>query len=129
MSIDQMISAQPGLLAQMSGHLTRCRILCATIFKDHFSNFMYCHLQVSSGHEETLAAKWAFEKFATSCGVSVSAYCADNGRFGEQAFRNECALQEQSITFCGVGAHHQNGIAKASIKVATLGARTLLLHA
>ena len=39
-SIDQMISAQPGLLAQMSGHLTRRRISCTTIFKDHFSNFM-----------------------------------------------------------------------------------------
>ena len=65
-SIDQMISAQPGLLAQMSGHLTRRRISCATIFQDHFSNFLYCHLQVSSSHEETLAVKWAFEKFSKS---------------------------------------------------------------
>ena len=127
-SVDQMISGQPGLLAQMSDHLTRRRISCATLFKDHFSGFTYCHLQVSSGHEETLAAKWTFEKFARSCGVQVRAYRADNGRFGEQAFRDECALQEQSIT-CGVGAHHQNGIAEACVKVSTLGARTLLLHA
>ena len=76
-----------------------------------------------------MAAKWTFEKFARSCGVQVRAYRADNGRFGEQAFRDECALQEQSIIFCGVGAHHQNGIAEACVKVSTLGARTLLLHA
>ena len=31
-SVDQLISAQPGLLAQMSRHLTRWRISCATIF-------------------------------------------------------------------------------------------------
>ena len=128
-SVDQMISAQPGLLAQMSGHLTRRRVSCATLFKDHFSGFTFCHLQVSSGHEETLAAKWSFEKYAHSCGVSIKAYRADNGRFGEQAFRNECDLQQQTITFCGVGAHHQNGVAEASVKFSTLGAQTLLLHA
>ncbi len=95
-SVDQLISAQPGLLAQMSGHLTRRRISCATLFNDHFSNFTYCHLQVSSGHDETLAAKWAFEKFSRSCNVDIRAYRADNARFGEQAFRDECALQEQN---------------------------------
>ena len=73
-SVDQLISAQLGLLAQMSGYLTRRRISCATMFKDHFSDFMYCHLQVSSGHEETLAAKWAFEKFSRSCNVDIRAY-------------------------------------------------------
>ena len=36
---------------------------------------------------------------------------------------------EQKITFCGVGAHHQNGIAEAGVKKHTLKGRTLLLHA
>ena len=35
----------------------------------------------------------------------------------------------QTITYCGVGAHHQNGITKSAIKHDTLQARTLLLHA
>ena len=113
----------------MSGHLTWRRVSCATLFKDHFSGFTFCHLQVSSGYEETLAAKCSFEKFAHSCGLSIKAYCADNGQFGEQAFRDECELQQQKITLCGVGAHHQNGVAEASVKISTLGARTLLLHA
>jgi hypothetical protein len=38
-------------------------------------------------------------------------------------------MSNQSITFCGVGGHHQNGIAERKIKELTLGARTLLLHA
>ena len=128
-SVDQLVSSQPGLLAQLSGHLTRRRVTCATIFKDHFSDFIFCHLQCSSGHEETLSAKWSFERFARDCSVTISSYRADNGRFAEQAFRDECDLQQQSISFCPVGAHHQNGIAEASIKHSTLGSRTILLHA
>ena len=115
-SVDQLVSAQPGLMAQVSGHLTRRRITRATVFKDHFSDFTFCHLQCSSDHEETLSAKWSVEKFAQSCGVSISAYRADNGRFAEKAFRNECDIQKQNISFCPVGAHHQNGIVEASIK-------------
>ena len=33
------------------------------------------------------------------------------------------------ITFCAVGAHHQNGIVERRIKELTLIARTLLVHA
>ena len=116
MLVDQSISAQPGLLAQVSGHLTRQRITWATIYKDHFSNFTFCHLQCSIDHEETLLAKWSFENFAHGCGVSICSYQADNGRFAEKAFCDEVELQEQSVSLCPVGAHHQNGIAEASIK-------------
>ena len=35
----------------------------------------------------------------------------------------------QTISFCGVGAHHQNGVSENTIKQLTLTARTLLLHA
>ena len=34
----------------------------------------------------------------------------------------------QTISFCGVGAHHQNGIVEGKNKILTQGARTLLLH-
>jgi hypothetical protein len=43
-SLDQMVSAQPGLILQMSGHLTNLCIMAVTIFVDHFSDFVYlCH--------------------------------------------------------------------------------------
>ena len=35
----------------------------------------------------------------------------------------------QTITFCGIGAHHQNGIAKCHIHDITESACTSLLHA
>ena len=82
-SVNQLVTSQPGLLAQLSSHLTRRRVTCATIVKDHFSDFIFCHLQCSTCSEETLSVKWSFECFARDSGVSISSYRADNGRFAK----------------------------------------------
>jgi hypothetical protein len=79
--------------------------------------------------EETLLAKHAYERFLSTIGVTAQAYHADNGCFADQGFRDDCNLSNQVITFCSVGSHHQNGIAKRKIKELTPGAWTLLLHA
>jgi hypothetical protein len=44
-------------------------------------------------------------------------------------FKKQFKDANQSITFCAVGAHHQNGIVERRIKELTLISRTLLLHA
>ena len=128
-SIDQLVSAQPGLVPLASGYLSSDRIVGATIFVDHFTGYVYTHLMRSLSGDETLAAKAAYEKLADDYGVSVSAYHADNGRFAESSFRNAVDESNQTITFCGVGAHHQNAIVERMIKELTLGARSMLLHA
>ena len=43
-SIDQLVSAQPGLIPQMSGFLTNQRIWGATVFVDHVSDYVYVFL-------------------------------------------------------------------------------------
>jgi hypothetical protein len=43
-SMDQMVSAQPGLIPQMAGFLTNLRIWGATIFVDHFSDYVFVAL-------------------------------------------------------------------------------------
>ncbi len=43
-SMDQLVSAQPGLVPQMLGFLTNLRIWGATIFTDHFSDYVYMAL-------------------------------------------------------------------------------------
>ena len=62
-------------------------------------------------------------------GHSVKAYNADNGHFKEDAFLTSYNEKDQTLTLCGVGAHHQNGIIENQNKQLTLTARTLLLHA
>ena len=128
-SVDQLISAQPGLVPQTGGTLKRSRIHCSTIFIDHLTSFAFSFLQRSTGHEETLDAKASFEKFANVYDVTIRSYHADNGRFAETAFKNDCKRCDQDISFCAVGAHNQNGIVEANTKTFTLGARTSLLHA
>ena len=123
------MSAQPGLIPQMSGFLTNLRITGATVFVDHYSDHVFVYLMKNLTLEETLVAKTAYERFLQTVGVTAQAYHADNGRFADKGFIDACRLEKQLITFCGVGAHHQNGIAERYIKSLTLGGRTLLLHA
>ncbi len=52
----------------------------------------------------------------------------ENGHFVEQEFKAAVESPNQTFTFCGVGAHHQNGIAEKNNKELPLTAITLLLH-
>ena len=61
-------------------------------------------------------------------GRTVTHYHADNGRFADNGFVDAVNTKSQKLNFCGVGAHHQNGIIENKNKILTTGARTLLLH-
>jgi hypothetical protein len=79
--------------------------------------------------EETLKAKKAFEMHAESFGVMIKQYHVDNGRFQDNSFKTHCEQGNQALTFCGVNACFQNGMAKRRIRDLQVGARTSLLHA
>jgi hypothetical protein len=54
-----MVSAQPGLILQMSGCLTNLCILATTVFVDHFLDHVYVYLMNDLMLSETLLAKHA----------------------------------------------------------------------
>ena len=60
-SMDQLVSAQPGLIPQMSGFLTNARIWGSTVFVDHVSDYVYVALMRNLTLDETLLAKTSFE--------------------------------------------------------------------
>jgi Reverse transcriptase (RNA-dependent DNA polymerase)/GAG-pre-integrase domain len=128
-SVDQLESTTPGLIAQIKGWLTKKRYRVATIFVDHFSGLSYIHLQKSTNAEETLEAKLAFERYASKFKVQVKSYQADNGRFAENKFMTAVKDSGQTITFCGVNAHFQNAVAERRIRTLQDQARTMLIHA
>jgi hypothetical protein len=74
-------SPTPGLIAQMSGWLTKKRYSYATVFVDHHSHFGFNHLQKTQSAEETLEGKTLFERKMASLGHQVEHYHADNGVF------------------------------------------------
>ena len=114
-SVDQMVSPTPGLIAQITGILTTKRYMYATVFVDQATRFGYTHLQKTATAAETIEGKLAFEKILMDRGVRVKAYHADNGVFRANAWRNSCTTKGQGLTFAGVNAHHANGIAEKRI--------------
>jgi len=128
-SCDQLISGIPGLMAQTSGRLTKNRYWVATVFVDQFSGLDYVHLQESTSAVETIDAKQAFERFSEARGVRIEHYHCDNGIFASRAFREEVQRSGQTMSFCGVGAHHQNGVAERRIQDLSDSARAMLAHA
>jgi hypothetical protein len=48
--------------------------------------------------------------------------------FASKAFEEECDLKGQGYLFSGVGAHHQNGVAKRNIKTIANWAQANMLH-
>jgi hypothetical protein len=127
-STDQMISPFGGFVPQMKGKLTKAKFYAANIFVDHFTDYTYVHLMKDTTADSTLEAKNAYERLMNKYRHKVKKYHADNGRFAENAFVNDVHEKGQSITYCGVGSHHQNGIAERRIKTLGEDARTILAH-
>ena len=106
------------------------RYEAAMVFVDHFSDFTYVHLMVGKlDMAATVQAKLAFERVAASHGIKIQHYHCDNGLFDTKVFRSSVQQSSQTLSFCGVNAHHQNGKAENRIKEVTTHARTSLLHA
>jgi hypothetical protein len=61
---------------------------------------------------ETLLAKLAFKKLCAKADCSVKHFQANNGQFSDNEFLVAYNNLNQTIEFCEVGAHHQNGIIK-----------------
>ncbi len=128
-SVDQLISTQVGFIAQLKGRLTKQRYTASTVFTDHYSCLQYVHLITQITSQETVEAKQAFEIFAEQHGVQILHYHCNNGRFADNAFKQSCESARQCLTFCGVNAHFQNGIAEKAIHDLRESARKQLLHA
>ena len=99
-SVDQLESNSPGLIAQLKGKLTQQRYKYATVFVDQYTGYTFVYLQKPLTSEETVQAKHAFERSSEHRGVRILHYHADNGRFADNAFVNDCKTQGQGLSYC-----------------------------
>jgi hypothetical protein len=125
--VDQVESRAVGFVAQLKGRLTHGRYKVATILGGHYSRLGYVHMQKDSLSLETLKAKHAWELFARERGIIVKNYHADNGRFVDNAWKDSLLEENQEITYCGVNAHCQNGIAERRIRDLKEQSRMMLI--
>jgi hypothetical protein len=111
-----MESTEVGFFAQLKGSLTKKRYRYCTVFVDHFSRLCFVHLQIDDSAAETMLAKQVFEKITAKHGVhNLHCHC-DNGQFADNVWKQSCKASRQQLTFCGVNAHFQNGIAERAIR-------------
>ena len=88
------------------------------------------HVKKSTNGEETVLAKKTYETWCRTYGVTVRHYHFDNGRFADNKFLQAVSeYPHQTISYCGVNAHHQNGVAEKRIRDLQELSRTALIHA
>jgi hypothetical protein len=129
-SVDQLESSVPGLLGLMIGTPTTQRIRGSSVYADHalgLSYIIYHHISLTL--KETVKEKEAFKAYAKAHGVYIKHYHANHGRFQDNVFLKSIQENHQTISFSGLGAHHQNGIAEKRIRDLQRRATALLLHA
>ena len=90
-----------------------------TLFVDHASRHVTIAHQTSLTGAVTLLSKQKFERDASSNGVRIQHYDADNGIFVVASFRDDCILKSQDLTFSAANSHHQNGVAERYIQSIT----------
>ena len=114
-SIDQYQSSTPGRRLGSRGKEKK-KYCGGTLFYDHGTTYIFiCH-QVSLNAGETVMSKEGFEQVMAEVGRKVQSYHTDNAPFQSKTFRDSLNLENQSITFSGIGAHHQNGVVEREIK-------------
>ncbi len=129
-STDQFVSSVPGRLPNTYGReREQDKYSGGTIFVDNASGYVGLYNQVSLGAAETIKSKHSFERDAVRQGILIRGYQGDNGVYRSEEFRQDLHQFNQTIQFCGVGAHHGNGIAERAIRTVSDSARAIMIHA
>lgn len=128
-SSDGMEAATPGRPFTTRGQPSNTRFRYTSFWIDHMSSFVYVTFHASKAASELLKSKTEFESWAQQYNVNIKSIRADNRVYAAQSFQEACHKKQQKLSFCGVGAHWQNGIAERFIRSITERARTILLHA
>jgi hypothetical protein len=128
-SSDGLEAGAPGKVMTTGGTPTLKKYRYCSFWVDHYSQFMYVTMHESKRAEELVKSKLEFKDFASRYDIKIKSIRADNGVYTAKLFQESCQKKQQSLTFCAVGAHWQNGIAERFIGSITQRARTILLHA
>ena len=129
-SCDHFISPVKGRVVNAKGYSSSNHgVTCGTLYADHATGWIFVHNQKSTEAPETIRGKLLLEREASDAGVRIRKYHADNGVFSSVRFKEHCEKLNQKLSFSGVGAKFQNGVAERGIQTVSNMARANMLHA
>lgn len=128
-SCDQVESSMPGHVPTFQGSPTTIKHHAGTLFVDHASRYLYFTSHVSTSAQEAIHVKLQFQQHCMSFNCLIKCYHTNNGMFRTKPFWSACLQEKQAICYCGVNAHHQNGITERYIRTISEWAHTMLIHA
>jgi hypothetical protein len=107
-----------------------CRFQDGTIFNDASSELIWVKNQVSLSANKTVMGKACFKQWlCDQCVCEVKHYHGYNCIFSEEEFRRDYNKKQQSQSFSGVGAQHQNARAERAIQTIMYMVQTFMMHA
>lgn len=129
-SADQFNVTTPGRLPTGYGReRAESRFHGGTIYNDAATGIVWVENQVSLGANETVMGKARFEQWLwEQAQVEIKHIHSDNGVFTADPFKNDCDSKNQTQSFSGVGAQHQNARAERAIQTIMYMARTFMVH-
>jgi len=124
-----MVSGTGGHIPFQVGCTFNWQYKYCTLWADHYSKFLFGHLQETATTKEMIHSKELFETFATQYDNHIKHIHSNNGIFASTDFVQHLDVQGQCHTLCSISAHWQNSLAKCYIGIITTHAHTMLLHA
>ncbi len=112
------------------GHKSKERHLKGgAIYYNAALGLIWVENQVSFGANETVMGKACFEQWLWDMAYAkVKHYHGNNGIFSAEEYRQECMDKEQSQSFSGIGAQHQNAWAKHAIQTIIYMVYCIMVH-
>ncbi len=128
-STDHFESRIKGRTLSSFGRSTSQQYVGGCLFVDHMSSYIHVEHQLGFSSSETIRAKQSYESHCLDHVIIRDSYLADNGVFKAIAFIKHIRDSAQRLRFCGVNAHHQNGIAERAVNTISDTSRAMMLHA
>ena len=124
----QTVYRIPGIMLTSSGRTSNKEWTILYFIIDSVYKKIFIEFQEGVTSKETIKSKVRVEAYANTSEVKLKSFRADNVIYKSIEFHTNIGERNQTVTFCAVGPHLKNGIAKRNTKIIIYFTRTDFLY-